>query len=189
MLDEGRVCGRTFVVTGGASGLGAAAAQVFHSAGAQVVLVDRNAEEGQRLSEELNAKRPNSAIFCEADITSEEAVKKLIADARKAFGKLHGAINCAGVGSGQRTVTSRGPHSLELFRKVVDINLVGTFNVCRMLAQAMLEQEPDATGERGVLINTASVAAYEGQIGQVAYSASKGGVVAMTIVLARDLAR
>lgn len=183
------VAGRTFVVTGGASGLGEATARAFHKAGANVALVDLNLEEGQKLSAELNGKRPRSAIFCQADITSEEAVLQVIADAKKAFQQLHGAINCAGVGSGQRTISSRGPHNLGLFKKVIEINLVGTFNVCRLVAQAMLEQEPGVGGERGVLINTASVAAYEGQIGQVAYSASKGGVVGMTIVLARDLAR
>ncbi|HSL00588.1 MAG TPA: 3-hydroxyacyl-CoA dehydrogenase [Rubrobacteraceae bacterium] len=165
--------GRTFLVTGGGSGLGAATARALEEGGANVVVADLEGE-GPR--------------FVETDVTDEGSVRGAIGTARGEFGALHGAINCAGVASAEKTLGRAGPHPLESFTKVVGVNLIGTFNVVRLAAEAMAENEPTSGGERGVIVNTASVAAFDGQVGQVAYAASKGGVVAMTLPVARDLA-
>lgn len=164
---------RTFLVTGGGSGLGAATARALEEGGANVVVADLKGE-GPR--------------FVETDVTDEGSVREAIGAAREEFGALHGAVNCAGVASAEKTLGREGPHSLESFMKVVEVNLIGTFNVVRLAAEAMAENEPTPGGERGVIVNTASVAAFDGQVGQVAYAASKGGVVAMTLPVARDLA-
>lgn len=176
---------RTFLVTGGGSGLGEAAVRTLVEAGGNVVIADINAEKGEALEAELGSR----ARFASCDISDEAAVQGAIALAAEAFGGLHGVVGSAGVPVAQRVVGRRGPHSLEAFSVVIKINLVGTFNVTRLAAAAMSQQEPTETGERGVIINVASVAAFDGQIGQAAYSASKGGVVAMTLPIARELAR
>ena len=170
--------GRTFLVAGGGSGLGAATTRTLEEAGANVVVAD------------LRGKGAGTnARFVEADVTDEGSVKGAIDAALRAFGGLHGAINCAGVASAEKVLGREGPHSLASFSKVVEVNLVGTFNVVRLAAEAMARNEPTEGGERGVIVNTASVAAFDGQIGQVAYAASKGGVAAMTLPVARELAR
>ncbi len=172
------VRGRTFLVAGGGSGLGAATAHALAREGANVVVADLKGEaEGE------------SVRFVETDVTDEESVKGAIDAALRGFGGLHGAVNCAGIASAEKVLGREGPHSLESFSKVVEVNLVGTFNVVRLVAEAMVENEPTESGERGVMVNTGSVAAFDGQIGQVAYAASKGGVVAMTLPIARELAR
>lgn len=171
------------VVSGGASGLGAATVRRLHAAGAKVVIADVNPEKGEALSEELGIP------FVQCDVREEEQVQAAVDKAAEADGGLRIAISCAGTGIPIKIASSRGPHPLEAFKVIIEINLVGTFNVMRLAAFKMLSSnEPDDGGERGVLVNTASVAAYEGQIGQIAYSASKGGVVGMTITAARDLA-
>lgn len=171
------------LVTGAASGLGLATAQRFHAEGWAIVGLDLNAEKGS----EAFAAFGDRGRFVQADVTSEEQVQAAI-DAAAELGTLRASVCCAGVGWASRIVGRKGPHPLDLFTKVVTINLIGTFNVARLSAAAMTANEPDAEGQRGVLIHTASVAAFEGQIGQVAYSASKGGVHAMTVPIARDLA-
>ncbi len=176
---------KTFIITGGGSGLGEGAARVFVDAGAKVVLADVNADTGRKAAEALG----NRALFCECNVTSEESVQSAVRAALDAFGGLHGAVNCAGIGAAQRVCSKQGPHPLDLFKVVLDINLTGTFNVIRLCADAMTKLEPTETGERGVFINTASVAAFEGQIGQAAYAASKGGLVSMALPIARELAR
>jgi NAD(P)-dependent dehydrogenase (short-subunit alcohol dehydrogenase family) len=175
--------GHTFLITGGGSGLGAACARRLVSDGARVVIADINSEAGETLASELG----DAARFVRADVTSEVDVVTAVS-AAQAFGDLRGAINCAGIAIAERLVGRDGPHDIGHFSKVVAINLIGTFNVLRHAAAALIENEPIGD-ERGVLINTASVAAYDGQIGQVAYAASKGGVVAMTLPAARELAR
>jgi NAD(P)-dependent dehydrogenase (short-subunit alcohol dehydrogenase family) len=166
--------GHTFLVTGGGSGLGAATARLLERNGANVVVADL---------------RGGGSRFVETDVTDEASVRGAVGTALEHFGGLHGAINCAGVASAEKTLGKRGPHSLSSFAKVVQVNLIGTFNVVRLAAEAMATNEPTgADGERGVIVNTASVAAFDGQVGQVAYAASKGGVVAMTLPVARDLA-
>ena len=177
--------GRTFLITGGASGLGAATARRLAAAGANVVISDVNSEAGGKFAREVGAR----ALFAAADVTDEAQVAAAIAAGREKFGALHGAVNCAGVAPGERILGRSGPHRLESFRRAIDINLTGTFNVLRLAAQAMADNEPDGEGERGVVINTASVAAFEGQVGQAAYSASKAGVVGLTLPAARELAR
>ena len=177
--------GKTFIITGGGSGLGAATAQAIVAAGGNVVLADVNPAQGEACAQRLSAK----ARFVKADVTSEADVKNAIATALKDFGGLHGAVNCAGVGAPAKVLGKEGPHPLDVFQRVVHINLIGTFNVIRLCAAAMAEQTADEGGERGVIINTSSVASYEGQIGQAAYSASKGGINAMTLPIARELAR
>jgi NAD(P)-dependent dehydrogenase (short-subunit alcohol dehydrogenase family) len=177
--------GKTFIITGGGSGLGAGTAEVFAAAGANVVVADVNTEGGKAVAERLGAK----ALFAHCDVTSESSVQETVNAAIQHFGALHGAINCAGIGAAMRVTSKAGPHPLDLFKVVIDVNLTGTFNVIRLAADAMIKQEPTETGERGVFINTASIAAFEGQIGQAAYSASKGGVVSMTLPIARELAR
>ncbi|HLO62515.1 MAG TPA: 3-hydroxyacyl-CoA dehydrogenase [Azonexus sp.] len=176
---------KVFLVTGGGSGLGAATATNLIEAGAKVVLADLNREAGEKLAAELGA----NAQFVETDVASETSAINAVNSAVAKFGALHGLVNCAGVAPAEKVVGKEGPHKLESFTKVININLIGTFNMLRLAAEAMLKNEPDAGGERGVIVNTASVAAYEGQLGQAAYAASKGGVVALTLPVARELAR
>jgi NAD(P)-dependent dehydrogenase (short-subunit alcohol dehydrogenase family) len=173
------------LVTGGASGLGEATARRLLGAGAKVVIADLSESRGEALVTELGA----GAVFVKADVTSEADVQRAVSSAC-ALGPLRISVACAGVGWAARTVNKDGlPHDLALFRKVVDVNLAGTFNVLRLAAAAMMASPPGPDGERGVIVSTASVAAFDGQIGQVAYSASKGGVVAMTLPAARDLSK
>ena len=179
------IAGKTFVVTGGGSGLGEATARMLVDAGGNVVVADINAEKGEAVTGELG----ECARFALCDVTDEAAVQGAVDLASEAFGGLHGAVSCAGVPMAQKVVSRRGPHSLDVFATVIKVNLVGTFNVARLVAAAMSQQAPTETGERGVIINTASIAAFEGQIGQAAYAASKGGIVAMTLPIARELAR
>jgi len=176
---------RTFLITGGGSGLGAATAQAIVNAGGNVVLADVNAVQGEAFAKQLGAK----ARFVKTDVTSQSDVEAAIDAAKTGFGGLSGAVNCAGVGAPAKVLGKEGPHPLDVFQRIININLIGTFNVIRLAAAAMVDQQPDSGGERGVIINTSSVAAYEGQIGQAAYSASKGGVNAMTLPIARELAR
>jgi NAD(P)-dependent dehydrogenase (short-subunit alcohol dehydrogenase family) len=172
-----------FLVTGGASGLGAATARMAAENGAKVVIADMQAEAGEKLAKELGGR------FAKTDVTSESDGKAAVALAVKEFGGIHVLVNCAGIAIAERTVGKEAPHSLASFEKVIKVNLVGTFNMIRLTADAMIKASPNAAGERGVMVNTASVAAYDGQIGQAAYSASKGGVVGMTLPIARDLSR
>jgi NAD(P)-dependent dehydrogenase (short-subunit alcohol dehydrogenase family) len=181
-----RIEGSTALVTGGGSGLGEATARELVRRGARVAILDLERSPGARVSAELGA----SALFAAADVTSEEEVRAAVEGAVSAFGPLRILIACAGIGSAARTVDKDGtPFPLALFRRTVEVNLVGTFNAIRLAASRMIANDPDPEGERGVIVNTASVAAFEGQIGQAAYSASKGGVVGMTLPIARDLAR
>lgn len=175
----------TFIVSGGASGLGAATVRTFHASGANVIIADLGVDKGQALAAELGER----AIFCKTDITNESDAKAAIELAKTRFGGLQGLVNCAGVGTAWKVLGKEGPHSLESFSRTVNINLVGSFNMVRLAAAAMAEGQPGEDGECGVIINTASVAAFEGQIGQAAYAASKAGVVAMTLPIARELAR
>jgi NAD(P)-dependent dehydrogenase (short-subunit alcohol dehydrogenase family) len=172
------------VVTGGASGLGLATVENFVAQGAKVVIFDLNEEQGQAVVARLG----ENVLFAKVNVADEASVQAGLAATLAKFGAVHIAVNCAGIGSAMRTVGKNGPHSLEVFNKVITVNLIGTFNVTRLAAAEMQKNEPNEDGERGVIINTASVAAFDGQIGQVAYSASKGGVVGMTLPLARDLA-
>jgi NAD(P)-dependent dehydrogenase (short-subunit alcohol dehydrogenase family) len=173
------------VVTGGASGLGLATVQAYLAKGAKVAIWDLNAEQGAIVAAELGA----NALFCRVNVSDEASVQAAIADTVAKFGGIHITVNCAGIGSAVRTVGKNGPMPLDIFSKVIGVNLIGTFNVTRLTAAEMAKNiADDEDGERGVIINTASVAAFDGQIGQVAYSASKGGVVGMTLPLARDLA-
>ncbi len=176
----------TFLITGAGSGLGAACARLFVESGANVVIADVNAEAGEGMAAELGPR----ARFVRTDVTNEAGVQAAVDAARAAFGGLHGAVNCAGVAIAERVVGRDGPHALDRFARVVQVNLIGTFNVIRLTAVALTQNEPrTADGERGVIVNTASVAAFDGQIGQAAYAASKGGVAAMTLPIARELAR
>ncbi len=175
---------KTFFVTGGSSGLGAACVQRLVEAGANVVIADLNAAAGQALANELG----EAAKFVETNVVSEEDVKTAVSAATETYGGLHGAINCAGILIAAGVLGRKGVFPLDQFERVIQVNLIGSFNVIRLAAAAMAEGEPDDTGERGVIINTASVAAYDGQIGQAAYSASKGGIVGMTLPIARELA-
>jgi NAD(P)-dependent dehydrogenase (short-subunit alcohol dehydrogenase family) len=180
-----QISGNTFLVSGGASGLGGATSRLLAESGANVVIADINKDKGSALASELGAK----TRFVECNVTDEDSVKAAIAVAVTNFGGLNGAINCAGIGTGEKTVGKDGPHSLDRFKRVIEVNLIGTFNVIRLAATQMSSQSPNAAGERGVIVNTASIAAFDGQIGQAAYSASKGGIVGMTLPIARDLAR
>ncbi|MFQ5433742.1 MAG: 3-hydroxyacyl-CoA dehydrogenase [Anaerolineae bacterium] len=177
--------GRTFIVSGGSSGLGAAVARRFVVAGANVVIMDLNEEGGEKIASELG----DAVQFKRTDVTGEVDVQAAVDTAVSQFGGLHGAVNCAGIAIAAKVISSRGIHDLGWFSKVITVNLVGSFNVIRLAAAQMAENEPNDGGERGVIINTASVAAFDGQIGQAAYSASKGGVVGMTLPIARELAR
>ena len=174
----------TFFVTGGGSGLGAATAEALAEAGANVVLADVNEEVGKQTASEIGER----AKFVRTDVTDEGSVQDALDSAIATFGSLNGVVNCAGIGPAAKVVGKKGVHDLGLFTKTVQINLIGTFNVIRLAAVKLAENEPDEDGERGVIVNTASVAAYDGQIGQAAYAASKGGVVALTLPVARELA-
>ncbi len=173
------------VVTGGASGLGGATSRRIAAAGGRVVIADINAQTGTALAAELG----DAARFAQTDVTSEAQVQAAIQTALETWGKLTVLVNCAGVVIATRTLGKDGPHALDAFERVIRINLIGTFNAIRLAAHAMEKNDPNPHGERGVIVNTASVAAYDGQIGQAAYSASKGGIVGMTLPIARDLAR
>ena len=173
------------LISGGASGLGAACARLLHQAGARVVIADLNAETGNALVGELG----ETARFVQTNVTDEESVQAAVKAAVDTFGNLSVAINCAGIGVAERVLGKNGPHSLASFTRVIQVNLIGTFNVIRLASAVMAENQPNEGGERGVIINTASVAAFDGQIGQAAYSASKGGIVGMTLPIARELAR
>ncbi|RPF51043.1 3-hydroxyacyl-CoA dehydrogenase [Aquisalibacillus elongatus] len=170
-------------VTGGASGLGEATVRNLAHKGANVVIADLQEEKGKELAQKLG----NQATYVKTDVTDEESVKQALSQAVDTFGAVHVVVNCAGIGAAKKTLSSKGVHDLETFQKVVQVNLVGTFNVIRLASEFMSENQETHAGERGVIINTASVAAYEGQIGQAAYSASKGGIVGMTLPIARDL--
>ncbi len=174
--------GKVFIVTGGASGLGEGTARMLTAAGGQVVVADLQAERGQAVAQEIGG------VFVKCDV-SQEADGQAVVAAATSLGKLMGLVNCAGIAPAVKTVGKDGAHPLATFSKTVMVNLVGSFNMIRLAAEAMAKNTPENTGERGVLISTASVAAYDGQMGQAAYSASKGGVVGMTLPIARDLAR
>src|SRR5829696_633296 len=180
-----RIKDRVFVVTGGSSGLGAAVTRQFVADGAQVVIADINRAAGEALAAELGA----NVRFALTDVTSEADGKAAFQLGLDSFGHLHGLVNCAGWAPGEKVVGREGPHRLETFAKAVGINLIGAFNMIRLAAEVIVREAPGTDGERGVIINTASIAAYDGQIGQAAYAASKGGVVALTLPLARELAR
>lgn len=173
------------VVTGGASGLGGATVRRLHSAGAKVVIADRNVEVGEALAKELG---PN-AQFVACDVTDETSLAAAFDQAIATNGRLQAVVSCAGVGSAEKILGRNGVHSLELFNRVIQVNLNGVFNALRLGAERMSQNEPNAAGERGVIINTASIAAFDGQVGQVAYSASKGAIVGLTLPAARELAR
>jgi len=172
------------VITGGASGLGAATARLFGGAGAQLALCDLNAEAGKALAAEFS----HSGLFVKTDVTNSADVQSALTQVQERFGSIHIVINCAGVGTAERVVGRQGPLPLERFERVIQINLIGTFNVIRLAAAFMTQNPPNAEGERGVIINTASVAAFDGQIGQPAYAASKAGVAGMTLPIAREFA-
>ncbi|WP_295481336.1 3-hydroxyacyl-CoA dehydrogenase [uncultured Pseudomonas sp.] len=176
---------KVFLVTGAASGLGAATAEHLIGAGARVVLADMNSERGAALADRLGER----SAFIRVDVTCEDDVQAAIRLAGERFAGLHGAISCAGIGNPEKVLGKERPHRLDSFRKVLEVNLIGTFNVIRLAADYMSRNPPSPEGERGVLINTASIAAFEGQIGQAAYAASKGGVVSLTLPVARELAR
>ena len=179
-----KIEGASALVAGGASGLGAATVRALHERGASVVIADMNGEKGEALASELG----ENAAFMEANVMEPEPVQAAVEAAADAPGGLRISVCCAGIGWAQRTSSKQGPHDLEIFHNVIKVNLVGTFNVLRLACAAMSDNEPDGEGERGVCINTASIAAWDGQIGQVAYAASKGGVVGLTLPAARDMA-
>jgi NAD(P)-dependent dehydrogenase (short-subunit alcohol dehydrogenase family) len=179
-----RIEGASALVAGGASGLGAATARALHAAGASVVICDLNRERGDALAGELGER----ASFVQGNVMEPEPIQAAVEEAAKPEGGLRISVCCAGIGWAQRTAGKRGAHDLEIFHNVIKVNLIGTFNVLRLAAAAMVENEPEGGGERGVCVNTASIAAFDGQIGQVAYSASKGGIVGLTLPAARDLA-
>lgn len=176
------IANKVFIVTGGASGLGEGTARMLAREGGQVVIADLQAERGEALARELGG------VFVKCDVSQESDAQAVVTTA-VGRGKLMGLVNCAGIAPAAKTVGKDGAHSLAAFSKVIQVNLIGSFNMIRLAADAMCKNEPEATGERGVMISTASVAAYDGQIGQAAYAASKGGVVGMTLPIARDLAR
>lgn len=180
-----KIEGRVFLVTGAGSGLGAAVARMVVDNGGRVVLVDINADAGAAMAAELG----DAARFQRADVSSEADGKAAVQLALDSFGHVHGLVNCAGVAPGEKVIGREGPHRLDSFVRGITINLIGTFNMLRLAADAMVKEQPDADGERGVIINTASIAAFDGQIGQAAYAASKGGVAALTLPVARELAR
>jgi NAD(P)-dependent dehydrogenase (short-subunit alcohol dehydrogenase family) len=180
-----QISDHSFIITGSGSGLGAATARLLVAAGGKVLLADVDSASGEVLAAELGS----NARFSLTDVTDAAGAEAAVAACRAGFGAVHGLINCAGVAPSERVVGRAGPHKLERFARTVQINLVGTFNMLRLAAAAMAQSEPDADGERGVIVNTASIAAFDGQIGQAGYAASKGGVVAMTLPIARELAR
>jgi NAD(P)-dependent dehydrogenase (short-subunit alcohol dehydrogenase family) len=173
---------KTFLITGGASGLGLATAQMLVENGGNAVILDINEETGKKAE-------TDKIFFVKTDVSNEASVQFAISEAKKQFGQINGIINCAGVGPAKRVVGKEGPHQLDFFQKVININLIGTFNVIRLAAFEMQSNTVGESNERGVIINTASVAAFDGQIGQAAYAASKGGIVAMTLPIAREFAR
>jgi len=175
----------TFLVTGGASGLGAATARMIVDGGGRVVIADLNVDDGRACAGALGG----AATFVRTDVTDEASGKAAVAAAIDSFGGVQGLVNCAGIVHGEKVVGKEGPHTLAGFARAISINLIGTFNLVRLAAGAMAKNTPDAGGERGVIVNTASVAAFDGQIGQAAYSASKAGVAGMTLPIARELAR
>ena len=180
-----RIAEHVFIVTGGASGLGAATARMVVAGGGRAVIADVNRAAGETLAQELGA----AARFVAADITDEASAQAVVAEAETAFGGVHGLANCAGIAIGEKVLGRDGPHALASFARVIAINLVGTFNMIRLAATAIAKGVPGADGERGVIVNTASVAAFDGQIGQAAYAASKAGVAGLTLPIARELAR
>lgn len=175
---------KTVLITGSGSGLGKATAERLASEGANVIIVDLDGSKGEPLAQALGRQ----ALFVRADVTDEKAIQTAIAQAQARYGRLDGVVNCAGIAIAERITGKRGAHQLDHFAKVVTVNLIGTFNVMRLAATAMLPNEPGADGERGVIVNTASIAAFDGQIGQAAYAASKAGVAGLTLPAARDLA-
>ena len=176
------IAGKVFIVTGGASGLGEGTARMLAARGGQVVIADMQADKGADVASAIGGR------FVRCDVSDEGSAQAAVAVAT-AWGPLKGLVNCAGIAPAEKTVGKNGPHNLALYTKTIMVNLVGTFNMIRLAAEAMCGNEPENTGERGVIVSTASVAAYDGQIGQAAYAASKGGVVGMTLPIARDLAR
>jgi NAD(P)-dependent dehydrogenase (short-subunit alcohol dehydrogenase family) len=174
--------GKVFIVTGGASGLGEGTARRLTALGGTVVIADRQADKGEALAQEIGG------TFVKCDVSSEADGQAVVAQA-VARGKLMGLVNCAGIAPGEKTIGKSGAHRLASFSQCIQVNLIGTFNMIRLAAEAMSQNEPEATGERGAIVSTASVAAFDGQMGQAAYSASKGGIVGMTLPIARDLAR
>ena len=176
------ISGKVFIVTGGASGLGEGTARMLSQAGGKVVIADMQVEKGETIAKDIGG------TFVKCDVSSEADGQAVVAKA-VSLGKLMGLVNCAGIAPAEKTVGKHGAHNLGVFTKVVAVNLIGTFNMIRLAAEAMCKNEPESTGERGCIVSTASVAAYDGQIGQAAYSATKGGVVGMTLPIARDLAR
>ena len=172
----------TAIVTGGASGLGAATAKALRAAGAQVTLLDMDAEKGAALAAQIDAS------FVQTDVTDPDSVSAALTEARNRMGQLNAAVNCAGIATGERTLGRNGPHDFERFQKTLQINLAGSFNVARLAAEVMAQNAPDADGARGVIVNTASIAAFDGQKGQAAYAASKAGIAGLSLPMARDLA-
>jgi NAD(P)-dependent dehydrogenase (short-subunit alcohol dehydrogenase family) len=179
-----QITNKAFIVTGGASGLGRAAAEALIKRGGRAVLLDVNGETGRAAEQDLGG----SARFVQADVASEEQVKAAVDLAVSSFGGLHGVINAAGIGPAAKVLGRQGPHPLDLFERTIRVNLVGTFNVIRLAAAVLTQNTPEPSGERGVIVNTASIAAFDGQIGQPAYAASKGGIVGMTLPIAREFA-
>lgn len=176
---------KTIIITGGASGLGNAVAKMVVENGGNAVLADIQKEQGEKISQQLGS----NSLYHQTDVTSEEDIQLLIVAANEKFGAIHGLVNCAGVAPGKRILGRSGVHPLDLFQKTVEINLIGSFNMIRLVAAEIEKNEAGNSGERGVIVNTASVAAFEGQVGQAAYAASKAGVVGMTLPIARELAR
>ncbi|TSA13371.1 MAG: 3-hydroxyacyl-CoA dehydrogenase [Comamonadaceae bacterium] len=176
------IAGKVFIVTGGASGLGEGTARMLASKGGQVLIADMQVEKGEAVAQEIGG------AFVKCDVSQEGDGQAVVAKA-VSMGKLMGLVNCAGIAPAEKTVGKNGAHHLDVFSKCITVNLIGSFNMIRLAADAMCKNAPESTGERGVMISTASVAAYDGQIGQAAYSASKGGIVGMTLPIARDLAR
>jgi NAD(P)-dependent dehydrogenase (short-subunit alcohol dehydrogenase family) len=179
-----QITNKTFIVTGGASGLGRAAAETILQAGGRVVLLDVNAETGRATEQALGGR----TRFAQADVSSEDQVRAAIDLAVSTFGGLNGVVNAAGIAPAAKVLGRNGPHALDVFEKTIRVNLIGTFNVVRLTAVVLTQNTPEASGERGVIVNTASIAAFDGQIGQPAYAASKGGIVAMTLPIAREFA-
>jgi NAD(P)-dependent dehydrogenase (short-subunit alcohol dehydrogenase family) len=178
-----QIDGSAFLVTGGASGLGEGTARLLVQRGGRVVIADLDAGRGEAVAAATGAR------FVRCDVTREEDARRAVDETCSAFGGLHGLVNCAGIAIGEKTVGKEGPHSLAGFSRVIGVNLIGTFNMIRTAAAAMVRGVPNGEGERGVIVNTASVAAFDGQVGQAAYAASKGGIVALTLPVARDLSR
>ena len=176
------IADKVFIVTGGASGLGEGTARLLAKRGAKVVIADMQADKGEAVAKDIGG------VFVKCDVSNESDAMAVVATATS-LGKLMGLVNCAGIAPAEKTVGKNGAHTLNVFTKCITVNLVGSFNMIRLAAEAMCKNEPETTGERGVMISTASVAAYDGQMGQAAYSASKGGIVGMTLPIARDLAR